>query len=111
MWGGAMIALSVFYYVASYDVEKHRQVLWACVTHLGIMLMLLLYDLTTKPVDMSGGISMIVLCTFLIVLLSGLLKSSNGEVLFELKKGGEKLKEPPRHLPQHVSEVHPLQRK
>ena len=108
MWGGALVGLSIFYLLASYDVEKYRLLLWAGVLQLTVSFLLTVYHMGTRIIEPAQGmIRMIVTPIFLIILLSGILSHKKEKVLFEV--GGKTKGEP--QGPEQIREQHPLQGK
>jgi hypothetical protein len=109
-WGGALLALSLMYLFISMDPEKYRLLIWVAVFELGMTMILTLIHVSLASISWVQGITGLILNPlFVIVLLYGLAKKPEGEVLFV---AGEAKKAKPEHeLPPHISGKHPLHRK
>jgi hypothetical protein len=110
-WGALLLAMAVFYMILSLDPVKYRVFIWVGVFHLGMTLILTVVNISLKEIAWVNGIASLILNPlFIIVMLYGLAKEPEGEVIFV---AGEKKKPPrPEHtLPDHITGHHPLHRK
>ena len=107
IWGGALFALAIFYLIASYDVEKYRDMIWVGVIHLSTMFLILIYHLATGVFEPAEAVVRLVLNPiFILLLMTGIVHKPREKVLWELRKEGNI--ENSGHMPEHVREKHPL---
>lgn len=109
-WGGVLLALSIFYLFIATDPVKYRLFLWVGVFDLGIAMILTIINISLKNLNwIQGLIGVVINPIFIIILLYGLAKPPEGEILFV---AGEDKKASPQHeLPPHIAGHHPLDKK
>jgi hypothetical protein len=109
-WGGVLLALSIFYLFIATDPVKYRLFLWVGVFDLGMAMILTIINISLKNLNWwQGMIGVVINPIFIVILLYGLAKPPEGEVLFV---AGEDKKANPQHeLPPHIVGQHPLDRK
>ena len=109
-WGGVLLAMSIFYLFLATDPVKYRLFLWVGVLDLGIAAVLTVINISLQTLSWVQGITGLVINPiFMIILLYGLARPSEGEVIF--RAGAEKKARPGQELPPHITGQHPLQRK
>jgi hypothetical protein len=106
-WGGVLIALSIFYLFLSMDPLKYRLFLWVGVFDLGIAMLITIISIAKKDIMWLQGITGIILNPiFMVILLYGLAKEKEGEVI--MVAGEKKDAAPGQELPPHLAGHHPL---
>jgi hypothetical protein len=106
-WGGVLIAISIFYLFMSMDPLKYRLFLWVGVFDLGIAMILTIISIAQKEIMWLQGITGLILNPiFMILLLYGLAKEKEGEII--MVAGNTKAAAEGQELPPHISGEHPL---
>ena len=106
-WGGVLMAMAVFYLFLSADPEKYRIFIWVGVLDLGIASITSVIHIATGAIHWIQGISALVLNPiFIIILLYGVAKEPEGEVIFIASD--DKIKGHEGHMPEHSQAHHPL---
>ena len=109
-WGAMLLVMAVFYLFLSYDPIKYRIFIWIGVFDLGFATCLTIINIATGVINWTQGAVAIVLNPiFVVILLYGLAKEPEGEVIFVA--GEEKKGKPEHELPPHITGNHPLHRK
>jgi hypothetical protein len=104
-WGGILIAIAIFYLFLSMDPVKYRLFIWVGVFDLGIAMIASVYSMYMKELSVSQGlISIILNPVFMIILLYGLAKKSEGEII--LVSGQPSTAPPEQTLPAHLAGEH-----
>jgi hypothetical protein len=106
-WGGILLVMSIFYMFISMDPERYRLFLWIGVFDLGLAMVITIIHMSMKVITITQGfVGIFVNPIFIVVLLYGLAKKPEGEVVFsagEAKKGKQV-----DELPAHSAGKHPL---
>jgi len=106
-WGGMLMAMAILYLFLSTDPEKYRLLLWVGVFDLGLASTITIISISTASINIWQGFTAIILNPiFMVVLLYGLAKKPEGEVV--LVAGEAKQGKPEHELPAHLSGQHPL---
>ncbi len=106
-WGGVLLAMSVFYLFLSTDPEKYRMFIWVGVFDLGIAMITTIIQIAIGAIHWLQGISAIILNPiFIIILLYGVAKEPEGEVVFVASDKAQKGHE--YEIPEHAQAHHPL---
>ncbi len=106
-WGGVLLAMSIFYFFLSMEPDKYRLFIWVGIFDLGIAMVFTAINLSTEAIGVVQGLVGVILNPiFVVILLYGIAKEPEGEVLFvttgETKEGGEE------NTPEHSRSRHPL---
>lgn len=109
-WGGVLIALSIFYIFLATDPVKYRLFIWVGIIDLGIAAVLTVIHISLTNLSwIQGLIGLIINPIFIIILLYGVAKQHEGEII--LVSGEEKKAKPGQELPSHIAGHHPLYKK
>ena len=104
------MALAVLYMFISTDPEKYRLFIWVGVFDLGIAMLVTVISVAQNNINWIQGITGLILNPlFIIVILYGLAKEPEGEIIFVA--GQEQKAKEGQELPAHLSGQHPLQGK
>ena len=109
-WGGVLLGISIFYLFLATDPVKYRLFLWVGVVDLGSAAVLTIINISTETLNwVQGIIGLIINPVFIVILLYGLARPPEGEVVFTA--GEEKKAQEGQELPPHITGHHPLHRK
>jgi hypothetical protein len=105
-WGTLFFALAVLYFLISKDPVKYGVFLWVGVVDLGFNFVLTIINMSFQIVNwIQIIIPLIINPIFIVILLYGLAKEHEGEVVLV---SGEESKGTRDHIPEHVRDKHPL---
>ena len=104
-WGGVLLAFAIFYIFLATDPVKYRLFLWIGIIDLGIAAILTVINISLNYLSwIQGLVGLVINPIFIIILLYGVAKQPEGEVIFV--SGGENKAKPGQELPAHIAGNH-----